>query len=81
MILIIFFFQLRDVLYRGNRIIILLTCGELTIAFVSQKICQDPLQNYFGCQRQRGGTSDNPSVHESYQNTETFHVIDSLVLL
>ena len=47
------------------------------LAFLSQNICQDPLENYFGCQRQRGGTSDNPSVHEYYQNTEALRVIDS----
>lgn len=47
------------------------------LAFLSQNICQDPLENYFGCQRQRGGTSDNPSVHEYYQNTEALRDIDS----
>ena len=47
------------------------------LAFLSQNICQDPLENYFGCQRQRGGTSDNPSVHEYCQNAEALRVIDS----
>ena len=32
--------------------------------FQSQQICQDPLENFFGCQRQCGGTHDNPSVQE-----------------
>jgi len=35
----------------------------VTVNKLSQNICRDPLENYFGCQRQRGGTSDNPSVH------------------
>ena len=55
------------------------------LAFLSQNICQDPLENicqdplenYFGFQRQRGGTSDNPSIHEYCQNTEALRVIDS----
>ena len=32
------------------------------LTFLSNNICQDPLENFFGCQRQRGGTSDNPNV-------------------
>ncbi len=40
------------------------------LAFLSFNISQDPLENNFGCQRQRGGTSDNPSVHEFYNNTQ-----------
>ena len=47
------------------------------LAFLSQNICQDSLENYFGCQTQRGGTSDNPNEHEYYQNTEALRVIDS----
>lgn len=31
-------------------------------AFLRVNICQDPLKNYFGCQRQRGATSDNLNV-------------------
>ena len=40
------------------------------LAFLSQHICQDPLENFFGSQRQRGGTSDNPSAQEYYRNTQ-----------
>ena len=38
-----------------------------------------PVSNgqFFGCQRQRGGTSDNPSVLEFCQNTEALRVMDS----
>ena len=39
---------------------------ENQLALLSQHICQDPLENFFGCQRQRGGTSDNPSAQEYY---------------
>ena len=47
------------------------------LAFLSNRICQDPLECFFGCQRQRGGTSDNPSVSEFYNNTQALCVIDS----
>ena len=47
------------------------------VAFLSQNICQDPLENFFGCQRQRGGTSDNPNLKEFYQNTQALRVVDS----
>ena len=47
------------------------------LAFLSMNLCQDPLENFFGCQRQRGGTSDNPSVMEYYQNTQALRVVNS----
>jgi hypothetical protein len=50
---------------------------EHNLEFLSNHICQDPLESFFGCQRQRGGTSDNPSVSEFYQNTQALRVIDS----
>ena len=28
--------------------------------FLSERPCQDPLEKLFGCQRQCGGTSENP---------------------
>ena len=65
------FIQLIEYLYSQPEV----TNNKL--AFLSQNICQDPLENYFGCQQQRGGTSDNPSVQEYYQNTEALRVIDS----
>ena len=47
------------------------------LVFLSGNLCQDPLENFFGCQRQRGGTSDNPSVQEFYQNTQALRVVNS----
>lgn len=47
------------------------------LAFLSAHINQDPLENFFGCQRQRGGTSDNPNVQEYYQNTQALRVVNS----
>ena len=45
--------------------------------FLSQRICQDPLEKFFGCQRQRGGTHDNPNVSEFLHNTQALRVINS----
>lgn len=44
-------------------------------AFLSQKICQDPVEKFFGCQRQRGGTNENPTVAEFCKNTQALRVI------
>ena len=47
------------------------------LSFLSYNLCQDPLESFFGCQRQRGGTSDNPSANEFYCNTQALRVLDS----
>lgn len=47
------------------------------MAFLSNHLCQDPLENYFGCQRQKGGTNENPTVREYYHNTEALRVVNS----
>lgn len=36
--------------------------------FLSERITQDPLENYFGKQRARGGRCDNPCLKECLQN-------------
>ena len=38
--------------------------------FLSERLCQGPLEQFFGCQRQRGGTHENPTVQEFYKNTQ-----------
>lgn len=45
-------------------------------SFLSQRICQDPLENFFGRQRQRGGTHENPNVKEFIDNTQALRVIN-----
>ena len=37
-------------------------------SFLSQRLCQDPLERFFGTQRQRGGVHDNPNVAEYSSN-------------
>ena len=46
-------------------------------SFLSQRICQDPLELYFGCQRQRGGTHDNPTAAEFYKNAQALRVVNA----
>lgn len=40
--------------------------------FLSNRLCQDPLENFFGQQRQRGRVHKNPSVVEFIRNTFFF---------
>ena len=48
------------------------------MVFLSRNLCQDPLENFFGCQRQRGRSNENPSVAEFYSNTQALRVVNSL---
>ncbi len=45
--------------------------------FLSRNICQDPLEKFFGCQRQMGGTHNNPTVKEFQNNTQALRVVNS----
>ena len=40
--------------------------------FLSERICQDPLENFFGCQRQRGRTDENPNVQQFCKNSQDY---------
>ena len=48
--------------------------------FLSERLSQDPLENYFGKQRSRGRRSDNPSVKECLQNAVAIRAQKSLQL-
>ena len=48
--------------------------------FLSERLCQDPLERFFGCQRQRGGTHENPTVQEFFKNTQALRVINSFCI-
>ena len=43
--------------------------------FFSCTLCQDPLVNFIGCQWQRRGTHDNPTVQEFQQNTQALRIV------
>ena len=40
-------------------------------------MCQDPIEKFFGCQRQVRGTNDNPSAKEFLQNTQVLRVVNA----
>jgi hypothetical protein len=46
-------------------------------SFLSNKICQDPLEKFFGCQRQRGGASSHPNVADFTHNTQALRVVNT----
>lgn len=47
-------------------------------SFLSERISQDPLENYFGRQRQRGGVNENPTAHEFLKNNNALRVVNSI---
>jgi len=47
-------------------------------SFLSQRICQDSLEHFFGLQCQRGGVNDNPNVGDFLKNTQAICVIKSV---
>lgn len=51
-----------------------------SLFLLSERISQDPLENYFGMQRCRGGRSDNPSLKECLQNAVAIRAQRSLEL-
>jgi len=46
--------------------------------FLSEKLCQDPLEKFFGLQRQRGNTNDNPTLTEVQKNTQALRVVGDI---
>ena len=52
---------------------------EKKLSFLSNNLSQDPLKIFFGCQRQRGGTNDNPTVQEYYSNTQVYVLLTHFV--
>ena len=51
---------------------------EGVTCFLSEKLSQDALEKFFGCQRQKGKTNDNPTVYEFLKNTQALRIIDSI---
>lgn len=46
--------------------------------FLSEHLSQDPLEKFFGCQRQRGRTNENPTCAGFVKNTQALRVINSV---
>lgn len=47
---------------------------------LSEKLCQDPVEAFFGKQRAAGSRSDNPTVQRFCENTVSLRVQGSAVL-
>ena len=47
---------------------------------LSERISQDPLENYFGKQRARGGRNENPNLQECLHNAAALRVQKSMAL-
>lgn len=45
--------------------------------FLSNRLCQDPLENFFGRQRQRGRVNENPNTAEFAKNTQALRIVNS----
>ena len=48
--------------------------------FLSEKLCQDRLESFFGKQRAAGGRNDNPTVQQFCHNTVSLRVQGSTAL-
>ena len=51
-------------------------CSDIFI--LSERISQDPLENYFGQQRARGGRNENPSMQQCLHNAAAIRIQKSL---
>ena len=47
---------------------------------LSERVSQDPLENYFGQQRARGGRNENPTVQQCINNAAAIRVQKSQAL-
>jgi hypothetical protein len=47
---------------------------------LTEKLCQDPLESFFGKQRAAGGRNDNPTVKQFCENTVSLRVQGSAAL-
>ena len=54
--------------------------GSEGLFLLSERISQDPLENYFGKQRARGGRCDNPTIQECMKKAVAIRAQKSLIL-
>ncbi len=45
---------------------------------LSNRFCQDPVENFFGQQRQRGRVNENPTARDFVKNTQALRVINGV---
>lgn len=56
----------------------LLTEANAKLFFLSERISQDPLENYFGQQRARGGRNENPNLQQCLYSAAAIRVQKSI---
>ena len=54
--------------------------GTENLYVLSERFSQDPLENYFGQQRGRGGRNDNPTVSRCLENASALRVQKSAAM-
>ena len=47
-------------------------------SFLSDHLCQDILENFFGQQRQHGRVNENPTVNDFIKGTQVLQVVNGL---
>ena len=47
---------------------------------LTEKFCQDPLESFFGKQRMKGGSNDNPNVATFLKNTSSLRIQGSVAM-
>ena len=53
---------------------------DTTLYILSERISQDPLENYFGRQRACGGRNENPTLQQCIQNSAPLRIQSSHTL-
>ena len=56
----------------------LLTDANVKLFFLSERISQDPLENYFGQQRARGRRNENPNLQQCLYSAAAIRVQKSI---
>ena len=51
-----------------------------SLYFLSERVSQDPIENYFGKQRARGGRNENPNLLQCVHNAAALRVQKSMAL-
>ena len=54
------------------------TYTDSDLFFLSERISQDPLENYFGQQRASGGRNENPNLQQCLNNAAAIRIQKSL---
>ena len=53
---------------------------DKSLFLLSERISQDPIENYFGRQRARGGRNENPTLQQCIHNAAALRVQKSIAL-